>query len=116
MRSLLAVPATNARFLEKGAQSAADGVFIDLEDAVLPQLKVEARGKAIAALNDLDWGDRVVSVRVNDLGTPWGVRDIVELAEGAPRLDNILLPKCETAGDVHAAEAMLRAAEKSSRR
>jgi malyl-CoA/(S)-citramalyl-CoA lyase len=115
-RSLLAIPATNPRFLEKGAQSAGDGVFIDLEDAVVPELKVEARGKAIAALRDLEWGDRVVSVRVNGLDTPWGLRDIVEVAEAAPRLDNILLPKCESPGDIHAVEAMLRAAEAVARR
>jgi malyl-CoA/(S)-citramalyl-CoA lyase len=106
-RSLLAVPATSPRFLEKAAQSAADAVFIDLEDAVVPELKAQARGKAIAAINDLDWGDRILSVRVNALDTEWGCRDIVELAEACPRLDRILLPKCETPGDIHAVEAML---------
>jgi malyl-CoA/(S)-citramalyl-CoA lyase len=116
LRSLLAVPATVARFLEKAAQSPADAIFIDLEDAVVPELKVEARAKAIAALNDLDWGERSVSVRVNGLDTPWGVSDIVEIAEAAPRLDAILLPKCESPGDVHAVEAMLRAAEKVAAR
>jgi malyl-CoA/(S)-citramalyl-CoA lyase len=108
-RSLLAVPATNARFLEKAAQSAADAVFIDLEDAVVRELKVEARGKAIAAINGLDWGRRIVSVRVNALDTEWGCRDVIELAEACPRLDRILLPKCETPGDVHAVSAMLGA-------
>lgn len=115
-RSLLAVPATNARFLEKAAQSAADAIFIDLEDAVVPELKVEARGKAIAALNGLDWGQRIVSVRVNALETEWGCRDIVEIAEACPRLDRILLPKCETPADVHAVGAMLGAAQRVSRR
>lgn len=107
-RSLLAVPATNPRFLEKAAQSAADAVFIDLEDAVLPELKTEARGRAIEAIGAIDWGDRALGVRVNDLTTPWGLRDLVELAEGTKRLDFVILPKCETPKDVAAAEAALR--------
>lgn len=108
MRSLLAVPATNPRFLEKAAGSAADGVFIDLEDAVIPELKDEGRAKAIAAINGMDWGKRQLAVRVNDLTTPWGARDLVELAAACPRLDRVILPKCEAPGDVAAADAMLR--------
>jgi malyl-CoA/(S)-citramalyl-CoA lyase len=115
-RCLLAVPATSQRFLEKASQSAADAIFIDLEDAVIPALKVEARARAIAALNELDWGARIVSVRVNGLDTPWGCRDILEVAEAAPRLDRILLPKCETPGDVHAVEVMLGAAAQAAQR
>jgi malyl-CoA/(S)-citramalyl-CoA lyase len=115
-RSLLAVPATSRRFLEKAAQSAADAIFIDLEDAVIPELKIEARALAIAALNQLDWGPRIVSVRVNGLETPWGCRDILDVVEACPRLDRILLPKCESPGDVHAVEVMLRAAERAARR
>jgi malyl-CoA/(S)-citramalyl-CoA lyase len=60
VRSLLAVPATNPRFLEKAAQSAADAVFIDLEDAVVPELKHEARAKAIEAIDAIDWGERAL--------------------------------------------------------
>ena len=107
-RSLLAVPATNPRFLEKAAQSAADAVFIDLEDAVTPELKVEARARAIEAIGAIDWGKRSLGVRVNDLTTPWGLRDLIELAESTKRLDFVILPKCETPGDVAAAEAALR--------
>jgi malyl-CoA/(S)-citramalyl-CoA lyase len=116
LRSLLAVPATSARFLEKAAQSAADAVFIDLEDAVIPDLKVKARGNAIAALNGLDWGRRNVSLRVNGLDTPWGCRDILDVVEACPRLDNVLLPKCESAGDVHAVNVMIRSAEQAESR
>lgn len=115
-RSLLAVPATNTRFLQKAAHSAADAIFIDLEDAVVPELKLEGRARAIEALTTIDWGRQIVSVRVNGLETPWGVRDIIELAEACPRLDRILLPKCETPGDLHAVEAMLRAAERTASR
>lgn len=107
MRSLLAVPATNPRFLEKGAGSAADAAFIDLEDAVVPELKVEGRARAIAAINTLEWRPRL-GVRVNDLATEWGAGDLVALAKEAPRLGFVILPKCDTPADVAAADAMLR--------
>lgn len=116
MRSLLAVPSTNPRFLEKGAQSAADGVFIDLEDAVVPGLKVEGRTKAIEAIGALDWGDRTLMVRVNDRSTPWCEADLLELARGARRLDAVILPKCETAEDVRAVDAILRTGESTTNR
>ena len=106
-RSELAVPASSARFIDKAAGCAADAIFLDLEDAVIPELKVQARKNAIAALNDIDWGGKTVSVRVNALDTQWGCRDIMEVAEACPRLDRILLPKCDTPGHVHTVELML---------
>jgi malyl-CoA/(S)-citramalyl-CoA lyase len=116
LRSLLAVPATSPRFLEKAAQGPADAIFIDLEDAVVVSPKPKARADAIAALNRLDWGGRGVAVRVNGLGTPWGCRDILDVVEACPRLDYILLPKCESAADVHAVEVMIRSAEQAAPR
>jgi malyl-CoA/(S)-citramalyl-CoA lyase len=115
-RSLLAVPATSPRFLEKAAQGPADAIFIDLEDAVVPSLKPKARADAIAALNQLDWGPRGVAVRVNGLSTSWGCRDILDVVEACPRLDYILLPKCESPADVHAVEVMIRSAEQAAPR
>ena len=115
-RSLLAVPATSPRFLEKAAQGPADAIFIDLEDAVINALKPKARADAIAAINGLDWGGRIVAVRVNGLGTSWGCRDILDVVEACPRLDYILLPKCESPGDVHAVEVMIRSAEAAASR
>jgi malyl-CoA/(S)-citramalyl-CoA lyase len=115
-RSLLAVPATSPRFLEKAAAGPADAIFIDLEDAVVPSLKPKARADAIAALNQLDWGRRGVAVRVNGLSTSWGCRDILEVVEACPRLDYILLPKCESPADVHAVEVMIRSAEAAAPR
>jgi len=115
-RSLLAVPATSPRFLEKAAQGPADAIFIDLEDAVVPSLKPQARADAIAALNQLDWGQRGVAVRVNGLSTSWGCRDILDVVEACPRLDYILLPKCESPADVHAVEVMIRSAEQAAPR
>jgi malyl-CoA/(S)-citramalyl-CoA lyase len=110
-RSLLAVPASSPRFMEKAAQGPADAIFLDLEDAVIPALKPKARQDAIAAINGLDWGRRGVAVRVNGFGTAWGCRDIIEVVEACPRLDYILLPKCESAADVHAVEVMIDSAE-----
>jgi malyl-CoA/(S)-citramalyl-CoA lyase len=116
LRSLLAVPATSSRFLEKAARGPADAIFIDLEDAVITSLKPQARADAIAAINQLDWGRRSVAVRVNGLGTPWGCRDILDVVEACPRLDYILLPKCESPADVHAVEVMIRSAEAAAPR
>jgi malyl-CoA/(S)-citramalyl-CoA lyase len=115
-RSLLAVPASSPRFMEKAAQGPADAIFLDLEDAVIPALKPKARQDSIAAINRLDWGRRAVSVRVNGFGTAWGCRDIIEVVEACPRLDYILLPKCESAADVHAVEVMIDSAEAAAPR
>eukprot|EP01037_Dinobryon_pediforme_P010152 gene10152-10221_t len=98
-RSELAVPATSLPFFEKAARGPADSLFLDLEDAVAPQRRDEARENAVRALNDIDWGTKTVSVRVNGLGTRWALADILAVAR-CPRLDMILLPKVETAGDV----------------
>src|SRR3954468_19750842 len=92
-RSYLAVPATSERFLEKASKSQADAIFIDLEDAVVPDAKAEGRDRAIAALDRLDWGERLVCVRVNGLDTPWGGRDVTEISSRARRVDRLLLAK-----------------------
>ena len=115
-RSILAVPASSMRFMEKAAQGPADSIFLDLEDAVIPSLKPKARRDAITAINQFDWGKRGVAVRVNGFGTAWGCRDIIEVAEACPRLDYILLPKCESAADVHAVQMMIDGAEAAAPR
>ena len=114
-RSLLAVPASSSRFMEKAAQGPADAIFLDLEDAVVASLKSRRAGRH-AAMNQLDWGRRIVAVRVNGFGTAWGCRDILEVVEACPRLDYILLPKCEEPGDVHAVEVMIGSAEAAAPR
>lgn len=115
-RSELAVPATSERFVEKAATSPADAIFLDLEDAVIPELKVKARAMAVQALNEVDWGSKTVSVRVNALDTEWGFRDIIAVAEACPRLDRILLPKCDSAAHVHTVEMLLASIEQGVRR
>ncbi len=98
-RSELAVPATSEPFFEKAALGPADSLFLDLEDAVAPHRRIEARDNAVRALTDIDWGTKTVSVRVNGLTTPWSIADILAVAR-CPRLDMVLLPKVETADDV----------------
>lgn len=115
-RSELAVPATSARFLEKAARSAADVIFLDLEDAVALRMKDEARRMAVQALNELDWGRKTLAVRVNGLDTPWALRDIVDIARHCPRLDLILLPKAGSAFDVQFVAHLLTLVEGEAQR
>ena len=115
-RSELAVPATSPKFFAKAAAGPADAVFLDLEDAVAPGNKDEARAGAVAALNELDWGDKLMVVRVNGLDTPWAHRDIVEVAANCPRLDLILLPKTGSAFDVRFVDQLLTLVERETGR
>ena len=93
-RSELAVPGSNLRMIEKAPNAGADGVFIDLEDAVAPDDKVQARKNAIEALNDLDWSKSTISVRINGLDTHYCYHDIIDVVEQAgDKLDSILVPK-----------------------
>jgi len=87
--------------LDKAQGLASDQVFLDLEDAVAPLAKPEARKNIVAALTTGDWGGRVRAVRVNDLTTPWTYRDVIEVVEGAgAELDCIMLPKVQSAAHV----------------
>jgi malyl-CoA/(S)-citramalyl-CoA lyase len=107
-RSELAVPGSNRRMLEKAPRLGADVVFIDLEDAVAPEEKLEARGNAIEAINDQDWGAAAVAVRINGLDTQWCYRDLVEVVEQAgAKLDLVILPKVGSAADLHVVATLL---------
>lgn len=114
-RSELAVPATSPRFFAKAAAGAADFIFLDLEDAVAPAQKKAARQGAVNALNDLDWGEKTLAVRVNGLDTPWALADILAVA-ACPRLDLILLPKAGSAFDVRFLEQLLVLLERETPR
>jgi citrate lyase beta subunit len=112
-RSVLAVPASNQRMIDKGLASAADMVFLDLEDSVAPAEKGAARARAIAAMNDGDWAGKPRVVRINAVDTPWFARDVVDLLEQAgERLDLIVLPKCEGAADLLALDRLLASLER----
>jgi malyl-CoA/(S)-citramalyl-CoA lyase len=115
-RCELAVPATSPRFFAKAAASAADSLFLDLEDAVAPAQKDVARAQAIQALNGVDWGRKTVAVRVNGLDTPWALQDIADVARHAPRLDLILLPKAGSAFDVRFVDQILTLIERETGR
>ena len=115
-RSELAVPGSNPTFMEKAAKSNADVVFLDLEDAVAPDDKAPARKNIIAALNDLDWSGKTVSIRINGLDTHYMYRDLVEILEGAPgKLDLIMIPKVGTASDVYAIDMMVTQIEDATK-
>jgi len=107
-RSELAVPGSNPRFLEKAAAGKADVVFLDLEDAVAPDDKEQARKNIIEALNDLDWSGKTVSVRINGLDTHYMYRDVVDVVEQAgANLDLIMIPKAGTASDIYALDMLV---------
>ena len=107
-RSELAVPGSQDSLFEKAAKSDADIIFLDLEDAVAPDEKEIARRNIIAALNDIDWGKKTMSVRINGLDTHYMYRDVVEVIEQAgARLDLIMIPKVGTAADVYAVDMLV---------
>jgi malyl-CoA/(S)-citramalyl-CoA lyase len=107
-RSELAVPGTNVRAMEKAPTLGADLVFLDLEDAVAPGDKVQARANVIDALLTRDWSACSVSVRINGLDTRWCYRDVVEVVERAGHvLDTVLIPKVSTPSDVEFVATLL---------
>lgn len=113
-RSELAVPASNPVMIDKAATSAADYIFLDLEDAVAPPEKEQARRNCIQALNDIDWAakGKTVSVRINGLDTHYMYRDVVDVMEQAgDRLHTILVPKVGVPGDLYMVEAMVNQIE-----
>lgn len=115
-RSELAVPGSNPAFIDKAVDSAADVVFLDLEDAVAPPDKETARKNVIAALNDIDWAARrkTVSVRINGLDTPYMYRDVVDVMEQAgDRLHTILVPKVGVPADLYCVEALVNQIEQA---
>lgn len=112
-RSQLSVPGSSEKMLAKAAESAADHVFCDLEDAVAPSAKVEARQKIVHALNTHDWRGKTRCVRINDVSTEWCHGDIIEIVEGAgPNLDTIMLTKPYGPADVIFLDRMLTQLEK----
>ncbi|WP_137111239.1 CoA ester lyase [Rhodobacter sp. SY28-1] len=113
-RSELAVPASNPTMIDKAANGPADYVFLDLEDAVAPPEKEQARKNAIQALNDIDWAakGKTVSVRINGLDTHYMYRDVVDVMEQAgDRVHTLLVPKVGVPGDLYMVDAMVNQIE-----
>jgi len=107
-------PGARPALFAKMAASAADVVNLDLEDSVAPSDKPAARANVIAASREVDWGNKILSVRINGLDTPWWYRDVVDLLElGGERLDLIMIPKVGCAADLYAVDALVTAVERA---
>lgn len=110
-------PGSRPALFAKMAVSAADVINLDLEDSVAPADKDQARANIIAAINDVDWGTKTLSVRINGLDTPFWYRDVVDLLEQAgDRLDQIMIPKAGCAADIYAVDALVTAIERAKGR
>ena len=111
-RSELAVPGSRPELFEKAAASATDILFLDCEDAVAPDEKETARENIIQGLNEVDFGAKAVSVRINGLDTHWMYRDVIDIIErGGERLDMIMIPKVGTPADVYAVDMLVTQVE-----
>ncbi|HZD66951.1 MAG TPA: CoA ester lyase [Acidimicrobiales bacterium] len=111
-RSCLSVPGSSERFMAKAPSVPADMSFLDLEDSVAPAEKESARAKVVDAVKNLDWGDRVVCVRVNAWDTTWTYGDVIEVVGGAgDRLDEIMMPKVERGAEVVAMDLLVTQVE-----
>ena len=116
-RSELAVPGSNPAMFEKAAASDVDYVFLDLEDAVAPGDKEQARRNVIEGLRDIDWRGlgKTISVRINGIDTHYMYRDVVDVVEQAgEHLDTILIPKVGVAADVYMVDAMVTQIEEAT--
>ncbi len=114
-RSCLAVPGSDPKMIAKAAGSDADQVFLDLEDSVAPSEKEQARSLIVEALTTLDFGEKTVVVRVNDATTRFMYLDIIELVGGAgDRLDCLMIPKVQNAGQLWFVENLLNQVEEDS--
>ena len=108
IRSMLFVPGGRPPMIAKAAVSAADAVCVDLEDSVPFEQKAEARGNAIRAFRELDFGGRARLLRINALDTPFAWRDLTEVVEAAgDRIDLVMLPKANRPRDVEFVETLL---------
>jgi len=113
-RCELAVPGSSPEMFEKALNSGVDVIFLDLEDAVAPDDKLQARKNVIKAINELDWAGKgiTVSIRINGLDTQYMVRDVVDLVEQCgDKIDTILIPKVGVYSDVYMVESMLNQLE-----
>jgi citrate lyase subunit beta/citryl-CoA lyase len=114
-RSCLATPGSSDRFLAKAPTAAADMTFLDLEDSVAASEKVAARWKVVNAIRTQNWDERVLCVRVNSWDTQWTYGDVIEVVGNAgTRLDEIMMPKVQSAAEVMAMDLLLTQVEKNA--
>jgi citrate lyase subunit beta / citryl-CoA lyase len=112
-RSVLYMPASNARAIEKARTLPCDAIILDLEDAVAPDAKPAARDQAVAAIAGGGFGDREMIIRCNGLDTPWGADDLAAAAKAGP--DAILVPKVNGPDDIATYNAAIAAAPSHTR-
>jgi len=116
-RCELSTPGSSEKMIEKALGTAADVVFLDLEDAVAPNQKADARGKVIQALRTLDWGRKTRAIRMNNIETEYAYQDVIEVVEKAgEHLDLIIIPKVKAARDVFWVDTLLTQIETRLRR
>ena len=116
-RSELAVPGSRVDFFEKAAQSEADVVFLDLEDSVSINQKSSARKNAIEAVNEIDWGEKTLSIRVNSHDTEYINDDIKEILKNtSSRLDLLMFPKVNSNKEICQLDRLVTAYEKKFKR
>ena len=112
-RSCLSTPGSTEKFLAKAPTVAADMTFLDLEDSVAPLEKEAARAKVVDAIKNLTWDERVLCVRINAWDTEWTYNDVIEVVGNAgERLDEVMLPKVQSAAEVVALDLLLTQVEK----
>jgi citrate lyase subunit beta/citryl-CoA lyase len=111
-RSCLSIPGSSEKMLGKGPGIPADMIFLDLEDSVAPLEKEAARAKVVDAIKNQDWGEKVLCVRVNAWDTEWTAYDVIEVVGNAgERLEEVMLPKVQTAAEVVAMDLLLTQVE-----
>ncbi|MEM7272878.1 MAG: CoA ester lyase [Actinomycetota bacterium] len=108
-RSVLYMPAANERALEKAKSIPADALIFDLEDAVAPEAKDQARHQAVAAAASGAYGSRELTIRCNGLDTPWGAEDVAAAAGAGPGLSAVVIPKVDSLATLDAVSAALDA-------
>jgi citrate lyase subunit beta / citryl-CoA lyase len=114
-RSCLSVPGSSEKMLAKGPTLPADMVFLDMEDSVAPLEKEAARAKVVDAIKNQDWGEKILCVRVNAWDTEWTHGDVIEVVGNAgERLEEVMLPKVQTPGQVEAMDLLLTQVEKKA--
>ena len=114
-RSCLSVPGSSEKMLAKGPGIPADMVFLDMEDSVAPLEKEAARAKVVAAIKGQDWGEKVLCVRINAWDTEWTVFDVIEVVgQAGPRLEEVMLPKVQSAAEVVALDLLLTQVERKA--
>ena len=116
-RSQLFGPGSRHEIFTKMAKSAADVINLDLEDSVAPDDKEKARSNVIEAVNNINWKNKTVSVRINSLDTPYWHCDVIELLENcSERLDNLTIPKAGCAADIYAVDVLVSSVEQAMAR